>query len=103
MGKFLPIITLKSISNTTSTITVEVETKRNQGGTLEYYIKSEDDEEYKLIKTTTEESYTYEGLTQGKKYSIRVVAVANTTDQPQTTNGESGIEGYRFSKDGGET
>ena len=48
MGKFLPIITLKSISNTTSTITVEVETKRNQGGILEYYIKSEDDEEYKL-------------------------------------------------------
>ena len=76
LGKFLPIITLKSISNTTSTITVEVETKRNQGGILEYYIKSEYDEEYKLIKTTTEEKHTYEELEQGKKYSIKVIAIA---------------------------
>ena len=76
LGKFPPVIKLKSISNTTNTITVEVTTKRNQGGILEYYIKSEDEEEYKLIKTTTEEKYTYEGLTQNKKYSIKVIAVA---------------------------
>ena len=49
-GEFLPVIKLKSISNTTNTITVKVTTKRNQGGKLEYYIKSEDEEEYKLIK-----------------------------------------------------
>ena len=76
LGKFTPVIKLKSISNTTNTITVEVTTKRNQGGKLEYYIKSEDEEEYKLIKTTTEEKYTYEGLIQNKKYSIKVIAVA---------------------------
>ena len=75
-GEFFPVIKLKSISNTTNTITVEVTTKRNQGGKLEYYIKSEDKEEYKLIKTTTEEKYTYEELEQGKKYNIKVIAVA---------------------------
>ena len=67
---------VKSISNTTSTITAEVTTNRNEGGKLEYYIKSEDEEEYRLIETTTEEKYTYEGLEQGKKYSIKVIAVA---------------------------
>ena len=76
LGKFPPVIKLKSISNTINTITVEVTTKRNQGGILEYYIKSEDKEEYKLIKTTTEEKYTYEELEQGKKYNIKVIAVA---------------------------
>ena len=76
LGKFPPVIKLKSISNTTNTITVEVTTKRNQGGTLEYYIKSEDEEEYKLIKTITEENYTYEGLTQNQKYTIKVIAIA---------------------------
>ena len=76
LGKFPPVIKLKSISNTTNTITVEVTTKRNQGGKLEYYIKSEDEEEYKLIQTITEEKYTYEGLTQNKKYTIKVIAIA---------------------------
>ena len=75
-GEFLPVIKLKSISNTTNTITVKVTTKRNQGGKLEYYIKSEDEEEYKLIKTITEENYTYEGLTQNQKYTIKVIAIA---------------------------
>ena len=76
LGKFSPIIKLKFISNTTNSITVEVMTKRNEGGKLEYYIKSEDEEEYKLIETKEEEKYTYEGLEQGKKYSVKVVAVA---------------------------
>ena len=76
LGKFLPIIKLKFISNTTNSITVEVMTKRNEGGKLEYYIKSEDEEEYKLIETSTEEKYTYEGLEQGKKYNVKMIAVA---------------------------
>ena len=71
-----PAIKIAKITNTTSTITVEVTTARNEGGKLEYYIKSEDEEEYRLIETTTEEKYTYEGLEQGKKYSIKVIAVA---------------------------
>ena len=76
LGKFSPIIKLKFISNTTNSITVEVMTKRNEGGKLEYYIKSEDEEEYKLIETSTEEKYTYEGLEQGKKYNVKMIAVA---------------------------
>ena len=76
LGKFSPIIKLKFISNTTNSITVEVMTKRNEGGKLEYYIKSEDEEEYKLIETSTEEKYTYEGLEQGKKYNVKIIAVA---------------------------
>ena len=71
-----PAIKIVKITNTTSTITVEVTTARNEGGKLEYYIKSEDEEEYKLIETREEEKYTYEGLEQGKKYSVKVVAVA---------------------------
>ena len=71
-----PAIKIAKITNTTSTITVEVTTARNEGGKLEYYIKSEDEEEYKLIETKEEEKYTYEGLEQGKKYSVKVVAVA---------------------------
>ena len=71
-----PAIKIAKITNTTSTITVEVAIARNEGGKLEYYIKSEDKEEYKLIKTTTEEKYTYEELEQGKKYNIKVIAVA---------------------------
>ena len=71
-----PAIKIAKITNTTSTITVEVTTARNEGGKLEYYVKSEDEEEYKLIETSTEEKYTYKGLEQGKKYSVKVVVVA---------------------------
>ena len=76
LGKFSPIIKLKFISNTTNSITVEVMTKRNEGGKLEYYIKSENEEEYKLIETSTEEKYTYDGLEQGKKYNVKIIAGA---------------------------
>ena len=44
-----PAIKIAKITNTTSTITVEVAIARNEGGKLEYYIKSEDEEE--AIKT----------------------------------------------------
>ena len=71
-----PAIKIAKITNTTSTITVEVTTARNEGGKLEYYIKNEDEEEYKLIETSNEESYTYEGLEQGKKYNVKIIAVA---------------------------
>lgn len=74
-----PVINMEKITNTTNSITVEVTTKRNEGGKLEYYIKSEDEEDYRLIKTSNEENYTYEGLEQGKKYSVKVRAVAKNT------------------------
>ena len=71
-----PAIKIAKITNTTSTITVEVTTARNEGGKLEYYVKSEDEEEYKLIETKEEEKYTYKGLEQGKKYNVKIIAVA---------------------------
>ena len=70
-----PIIKLKNIDNTTSTITVEVSTKYNIGGNIEYYLKGENDTKYKLIETTSEESYTYTKLEDDKNYSIKVVAI----------------------------
>ena len=76
LGKLLPTIKIKNLTNTTNSITVEVTTKRNEGGKLEYYVKSEDEEEYKLIETSTEEKYTYGGLEQGKKYNVKIIAVA---------------------------
>ena len=71
-----PKINLKSITNTTNTITVNVKTEKNEGGKIEYYIKGEDEEKYTLKETTTNETYTYLNLEQNKKYNIKIVAVA---------------------------
>ena len=76
IDEMAPVIKIVKISNTTNSITVEVTTKRNEVRKLEYYIKNEDEEEYKLIETSNEESYTYEGLEQGKKYNVKIIAVA---------------------------
>ena len=89
LGNFSPIIELKSISNKTNSIIVEVSTKRNEGGKLEYYIKGEDDKEYKLVKTTTEESYTYDGLIQGIKYSIKIRAISKNGKTAEVTREET--------------
>ena len=70
-----PKIVLESITNTTNSISVQVSTKRNEGGKIEYYIKAEDEEEYTLKETTKDTNYTYTGLTQNKKYNVKIVAV----------------------------
>ena len=73
----LPVIKIVSISNTTNSIKVKVKTSRNEGGKLEYYIKAEDEKNYTLKETKIDDSeYTFEGLIQGKKYSVKVVAKA---------------------------
>lgn len=79
-GKLFPVINIKSITNTTDSITVQVTTKRNEGGKIEYYIKEEDAEDFTLKETTTEEIYTYNGLEQEKKYNIKIVAVAENKE-----------------------
>lgn len=79
-GKLFPVINIKSITNTTDSITVQVTTKRNEGGKIEYYIKEEDAEDFTLKETTTEEIYTYNGLEQDKKYNIKIVAVAENKE-----------------------
>lgn len=71
-----PAIRVKAISAKLNSITVQVSTQRNEGGKLEYYIKKDSDEDYKLSKTTTEQNYTYEDLEEDTKYSIKIVAVA---------------------------
>ena len=77
LGKMLPVIKIVSISNTTNSIKVKVKTSRNEGGSVEYYIKSEDDTRYTLKATKNDDSeYVYENLIQGKKYSVKVVAKA---------------------------
>ncbi len=73
-GKLLPIIKLVSISNTSNSITVKLKTSRNEGGKLKYYIKEYDASDYTLVKELEDETYTYEGLKQGVKYSVKVVA-----------------------------
>ena len=73
-GKLLPVIKLVSISNTSNSITVNVKTSRNEGGKLKYYIKENDASDYTLVKELEEETYTYEGLKQGIKYSVKIVA-----------------------------
>ena len=73
-GKLLPVIKLISISNTSNSITVKVRTSRNEGGKLKYYIKEYDASDYTLVKELEDETYTYEGLKQGIKYSVKIVA-----------------------------
>ena len=87
-GKFPPIINIESVTSTTNSITVKVSTKRNEGGELKFYIKDENEEKYKDIeKIKTEKNadnleFTYTGLEQNKKYSIKIVAIA---ENKQTT------------------
>ena len=71
-----PAIRVKAISAKLNSITVQVDTQRNEGGKLEYYIKKDSDEDYKLSKTITDQNYTYDGLEEDTKYSIKIVAVA---------------------------
>ena len=77
LGKLLPTIKIKNLTNTTNSITIEVKTSRNEGGKIEYYIKAEDEDKYELKETKTDDSeYTYGDLIQGKKYNIKVIAKA---------------------------
>ena len=80
-----PAIKITEKSNTSSTITVKVETQRNEGGKLQYYIKDDSSSDYKLIKESNENTYTYEKLKQGIKYSIKVVAVAKNKKTAEVT------------------
>ena len=71
-----PVIKVKNITNTTNKINIEVETRRNEEGKIEYYIKEENESEYQLKKTTQETTYSYENLEQNKKYNVKIVVVS---------------------------
>ena len=86
-GKFLPIIKIEDISNTSNSIRIKVKTSRNQGGKLEYYIKAEGDNEYKLKDIKTDDTvFVYENLEQGKKYSVKVIAKAENGQMAEVTS-----------------
>ena len=82
LGNLPPVIKIESISSTINSIIIKVKTSRNKGGKLEYYIKAEDEENYKLKETKTDDTeYIFEGLIQGKKYNIKVIAKAENGEQ----------------------
>ncbi len=86
LGKLLPTIKIKNLTNTTNSITIEVKTSRNEGGKVEYYIKGEDEDKYELKETKTDDSeYTYGDLIQGKKYNIKVIAKAENGQTAEVT------------------
>ena len=86
LGKLLPTIKIKNLTNTTNSITIEVKTSRNEGGKVEYYIKGEDEDKYELKETKTDDSeYTYGDLIQGKKYNIKVIAKAENGQTSEVT------------------
>ena len=74
VGKIVPYVDFEA-TTTTKSITLKVTTKRNQGGKVEYYIKS-DDNDYGEPVTTTDKEYTFDNLTQNKTYTVKVVAVS---------------------------
>ena len=86
VGNMVPAIRLDNISSETSEITVKVSTQNNEGGKLEYYIKSEDENSYTkkdTLDSETSQEYTYKNLTQNKKYSIKVVAISKNKQTSQ--------------------
>lgn len=74
-GELGPRIIWHTYSNTYDTLTLNVVTRRNKGGTLEYFIKEKGTEgEYKLENTTSSNTYTFTALNVNKKYTIKVIA-----------------------------
>ena len=84
-GKFPTIIKLESITGTTNSITVQVTTKRNEGGTIDFYIKKEGEATYTSAgrETDTDSSCTFRftELEQNKKYNIKIVATSAENGQ----------------------
>ena len=72
VGKIVPSVDF-SATTTSKSITLKIITKRNQGGTVECYIKGENDSNYGTAQTATDNQYTFDNLDQGKKYSVKVV------------------------------
>ena len=72
MGKIVPSVDF-SATTTSKSITLKITTKRKQGGTVECYIKGENDSNYGTGQKAIDNQYTFDNLEQGKKYKIKVV------------------------------
>ena len=90
-GKLPPEIEITKITSTTNSITVEVTTTRNEGGNIEYCIKSEDEDDTKYKKAkkdSTETNYIFTGLEQNKTYNIKIIAIAKNGQKAEVTTTE---------------
>ena len=75
VGKIVPSVDF-SATTTSKSITLKITTKRSQGGTVECYIKGENDSNYGTSQKATDNQYTFDNLEQGKKYKIKVVVTS---------------------------
>ena len=75
VGKIVPSVDF-SATTTSKSITLKITTKRSQGGTVECYIKGENDSNYGTGQKAIDNQYTFDNLEQGKKYKIKVVVTS---------------------------
>ena len=75
VGKIVPSVNF-SATTTSKSITLKITTKRSQGGTVECYIKGENDSNYGTAQKATDNQYTFDNLEQGKKYTVKVVVTS---------------------------
>ena len=75
VGKIVPSVDF-SATTTSKSITLKITTKRSQGGTVECYIKGENDSNYGTAQKATDNQYTFDNLEQGKKYTVKVVVTS---------------------------
>ena len=79
-----PLIQIKTTKATTNTITVNVTTKRNEGGKVEYYIKEKAASKFTLAKTTDQNEYTYTGLKQDTTFVIKAIAIGKNGKEKES-------------------
>ena len=75
VGKIVPSVDFNA-TTTSKSIALKITTKRSQGGTVECYIKGENDSNYGTAQKVTNNQYTFDNLEQGKKYKIKVVVTS---------------------------
>ena len=75
VGKIVPSVDF-SATTTSKSIALKITTKRSQGGTVECYIKGENDSNYGTAQKAVDNQYTFDNLEQGKKYKIKVVVTS---------------------------
>ncbi len=75
VGKIVPSVDFNA-TTTSKSIALKITTKRSQGGTVECYIKGENDSNYGTAQKVTNNQCTFDNLEQGKKYKIKVVVTS---------------------------
>lgn len=73
-GKLGPRVIWHTYSNTYDTLTLNVVTRRNKGGNIQYWIKERGGRDYELKFEGSNNEYTFKQLDINKKYTIKVIA-----------------------------